>query len=47
LYKVDEFEFGDNGFDVIVINFRGLADAKLKTPRLYCGANYEDVLEPI
>jgi predicted alpha/beta-fold hydrolase len=47
LNKVDGYEFGDNGFDVIVINFRGLADAKLKTPRLYCGANYEDVLEPI
>jgi hypothetical protein len=31
---------GDYGFDVIVINFRGLAGAKLKTPRLYCAATY-------
>ena len=31
----------------MVINYRGLAGAKLKTSRLYCGTSFEDILEPI
>jgi len=31
----------------VVINYRGLAGAKLKTSRLYCGTSFEDILEPI
>jgi hypothetical protein len=32
IYEEEKYEYGDYGFDVIVINFRGLAGAKLKTP---------------
>jgi predicted alpha/beta-fold hydrolase len=35
------------GFDVVIINYRGLADAPLTTPRLYHANGWEDVLEPM
>ena len=35
------------GFDVVVINYRGLASAPLTTPRLYTANGWEDVLEPM
>lgn len=31
----------------MVINHRGLAGCSLKTPRLYCGTTFEDILESI
>ena len=37
----------ERGYDVIVINYRGLGDAKLETPRLYSCYSYQDVLEPM
>lgn len=35
------------GMDVINVNHRGLADAKLTTPRMYCCAAISDVIEPL
>ena len=35
------------GYDVCVINYRGLAGAKLVTPKLYTVMSYLDVEEPI
>jgi predicted alpha/beta-fold hydrolase len=35
------------GYDVVVINYRGLAGAPLTTPRLYTAYSWEDVLEPM
>lgn len=35
------------GYDVVVINYRGLAGAKLVTPKLYQGASIDDIIEPI
>ena len=35
------------GYDVVVINYRGLCGAKLTSPRLYCSYSYEDIQEPI
>jgi predicted alpha/beta-fold hydrolase len=29
-----------DGYDVVVINYRGLAGAELKTPKLYCAYSY-------
>jgi len=39
--------FYNRGFDVAVINYRGLAGAKLNTPRLYTANATDDVREPI
>ena len=36
-----------HGFDVVVINYRGLAGAKLTTDRIYTANSYEDLLEPM
>lgn len=30
-----------------MINHRGLAGCPLKTPKLYCGSTFQDILEPI
>ena len=38
---------GMEGLDVININYRGLAGAKLTTARMYCVASKEDVIEPL
>lgn len=37
----------ENGYDSIVINYRGLAGAELMTPQLFCSDSYEDMLQPI
>jgi predicted alpha/beta-fold hydrolase len=37
----------ENGYDIIVINYRGLAGAPLDTPQLFCSYSHEDMLEPI
>ena len=36
-----------DGFDVININYRGLAGAKLNTPRIYSAASVDDIKEPL
>lgn len=36
-----------DGFDVININYRGLAGAKLTTPKMYCAASIDDIAEPL
>lgn len=36
-----------DGYDTVVINYRGLAGAELTTPELYCIDSYEDILEPM
>ena len=33
--------------EVAVINYRGLADAPLTTPRLFCADSWQDILEPM
>lgn len=44
LFKgIDDIE----GFDVIVINYRGLAGAALTTPRIYGCASTDDIREPL
>lgn len=35
------------GIKCVVFNNRGLGGVKLKTPRLYCAANYEDLSEVV
>lgn len=35
------------GFDVVVINYRGLAGASLTTPRMYTANDWKDVLHPM
>ena len=35
------------GMDVVNVNYRGLAGAKLTTPRMYCCAAVNDVIEPL
>ena len=41
-------QFGEvNGYDVVVINYRGLAGAELETPLLYNAYAWKDVLEPM
>ena len=35
------------GFDVVVINWRGLADCKLTTPKMYTADSWKDLLEPM
>lgn len=35
------------GYEVVVINYRGLAGMELKTPKLYNSYAYQDVLEPM
>lgn len=37
----------NQGFDVVVINYRGLAGVKLKTPKMFCCDSWQDVLEPM
>jgi len=34
-------------YDVAVINYRGLSNATLSTPKMYCCYSIEDVIEPI
>ena len=36
-----------DGYDIIVINYRGLAGAELKTPTLFCSDSMDDFLEPM
>lgn len=37
----------ERGYDVCVINYRGLAGAKLVTPKLYTAMSAMDVEEPM
>lgn len=37
----------NEGMEVAVINYRGLADAKITSPRLFCADSWEDILEPM
>ena len=36
-----------DGLDVININYRGLAGAKLKTPKMYSCYSIDDIKEPL
>ena len=40
-------EFSERGFNTIVINYRGLAGAKLMTPEIYHTNSINDVREPM
>lgn len=35
------------GFDVCFINYRGLANCKLATPKWYCAGSFQDFIEPM
>ena len=35
------------GYDVVVINYRGLAGAQLTSPKLYSSTSWQDVAEPM
>ena len=35
------------GYDICVVNYRGLAGAKLVTPKVYTPMSYQDIEEPI
>lgn len=43
--KLTAKQFADSGFDVAVINYRGLAGAKLTSPKMWTAESWEDVLE--
>jgi len=36
-----------NGYDVAVINWRGLPDCKLSSPKMYYSYSIDDFIEPI
>ena len=37
----------ESGYDVVVINYRGLAGIELATSKVYCSYAYMDIVEPM
>jgi predicted alpha/beta-fold hydrolase len=48
IYVRNIVEFAKNdGYDVVVINYRGMAGINLHTPKLYSSFAWQDISEPI